>query len=506
MDDPPDPARAVHRRQGRDVGDGHRPGRHDQAGVPGRRPAPELLHRPRRDPPLDPDRRGGRRRLRAPVRPDHGRRVTRRLGEPARRDARPRSRSTASSSATAAGRSSTTSRSGSSPARSFALLGPNGAGKTTTVEILEGYRRADEGTVRVLGDDPAAAARDHRARVGLMLQGGGGIDPRMTAREVAPTPRRVPSPRRATGRRAALARRAGRRRPAGRATGGCRAGSGSGWGSRWRSSAGRSWSRSTSRRPGWTSRAGRRRGSCSGHSADDGVDGAADEPRPGRRRAGRPTGSRSSTAAGSSRWGRRRSWRAAPLRGAPVPARDSPRRDGSRRPREPAAGRRRRGGRVPRRRGRRAATRSRARRRRRRLVAALAAWCGERGALVVELRSGGASLEERYLELVGGARRVDGRATPEADVVTAAPAWRATLAMTAMELRLALRRGENARRDDRAAGRRPRLLQRRSSIVPIGTTRPVDFLLPGSIAFAVDRDEPRQPRDHDRLRPLRTAC
>jgi ABC-2 type transport system ATP-binding protein len=66
----------------------------------------------------------------------------------------------------------------------FALLGPNGAGKTTTVEILEGYRRADEGTVRVLGDDPAGAGRDHRARVGLMLQGGGGIDPRMTARDV----------------------------------------------------------------------------------------------------------------------------------------------------------------------------------------------------------------------------------------------------------------------------------------------------------------------------------
>jgi ABC-2 type transport system ATP-binding protein len=66
----------------------------------------------------------------------------------------------------------------------FALLGPNGAGKTTTVEILEGYRRADGGRVRVLGTDPAAAGRDHRARVGLMLQGGGGIDPRMTAREV----------------------------------------------------------------------------------------------------------------------------------------------------------------------------------------------------------------------------------------------------------------------------------------------------------------------------------
>jgi ABC-2 type transport system ATP-binding protein len=66
----------------------------------------------------------------------------------------------------------------------FALLGPNGAGKTTTVEIIEGYRRADGGTVRVLGIDPARADRDHRARVGLMLQGGGGIDPRMSAREV----------------------------------------------------------------------------------------------------------------------------------------------------------------------------------------------------------------------------------------------------------------------------------------------------------------------------------
>jgi ABC-2 type transport system ATP-binding protein len=66
----------------------------------------------------------------------------------------------------------------------FALLGPNGAGKTTTVEIIEGYRRPDAGEVRVLGVDPATAGRDHRARVGLMLQGGGGIDPRLTAREV----------------------------------------------------------------------------------------------------------------------------------------------------------------------------------------------------------------------------------------------------------------------------------------------------------------------------------
>ena len=40
----------------------------------------------------------------------------------------------------------------------FGLLGPNGAGKTTTVEILEGYRRPDAGSARVLGFDPPRAA------------------------------------------------------------------------------------------------------------------------------------------------------------------------------------------------------------------------------------------------------------------------------------------------------------------------------------------------------------
>jgi len=58
-----------------------------------------------------------------------------------------------------------------------ALLGPNGAGKTTTVEIIEGYRRADDGRTRVLGQDPATGGPELRARVGLMLQDGG-IDPR----------------------------------------------------------------------------------------------------------------------------------------------------------------------------------------------------------------------------------------------------------------------------------------------------------------------------------------
>jgi ABC-2 type transport system ATP-binding protein len=65
----------------------------------------------------------------------------------------------------------------------FALLGPNGAGKTTTVEILEGYRRADAGEVRVLGTDPAGGGPALRARVGLMLQNGG-MEPRARPREI----------------------------------------------------------------------------------------------------------------------------------------------------------------------------------------------------------------------------------------------------------------------------------------------------------------------------------
>ena len=38
----------------------------------------------------------------------------------------------------------------------FSILGPNGAGKTTTVEILEGFRTRDSGTVSVLGFDRVA--------------------------------------------------------------------------------------------------------------------------------------------------------------------------------------------------------------------------------------------------------------------------------------------------------------------------------------------------------------
>jgi ABC-2 type transport system ATP-binding protein len=52
----------------------------------------------------------------------------------------------------------------------FGLLGPNGAGKTTTVEILEGYRRRDEGEVSVLGHDPERPGPEFRQRIGVVLQ------------------------------------------------------------------------------------------------------------------------------------------------------------------------------------------------------------------------------------------------------------------------------------------------------------------------------------------------
>ncbi len=56
----------------------------------------------------------------------------------------------------------------------LALLGPNGAGKTTTVEMCEGFLRPDEGSIEILGLDPAAENSRVRERIGVMLQGGGG--------------------------------------------------------------------------------------------------------------------------------------------------------------------------------------------------------------------------------------------------------------------------------------------------------------------------------------------
>jgi ABC-2 type transport system ATP-binding protein len=50
------------------------------------------------------------------------------------------------------------------------LIGANGAGKTTTVECVQGLRRPDAGTLRVLGYDPVTQAEELRPLIGSQLQ------------------------------------------------------------------------------------------------------------------------------------------------------------------------------------------------------------------------------------------------------------------------------------------------------------------------------------------------
>jgi ABC-2 type transport system ATP-binding protein len=52
----------------------------------------------------------------------------------------------------------------------FGLIGPNGAGKTTTMECVQGSRRADGGTISVLGLDPRRDATALRRRIGVQHQ------------------------------------------------------------------------------------------------------------------------------------------------------------------------------------------------------------------------------------------------------------------------------------------------------------------------------------------------
>jgi len=52
----------------------------------------------------------------------------------------------------------------------FGMVGPNGAGKTTTIECVEGLRRPDRGTIRVLGLDPQRDGYELRRRIGVQLQ------------------------------------------------------------------------------------------------------------------------------------------------------------------------------------------------------------------------------------------------------------------------------------------------------------------------------------------------
>jgi ABC-2 type transport system ATP-binding protein len=55
----------------------------------------------------------------------------------------------------------------------FGILGPNGAGKTTIVECIEGLRRPDRGSIRVLGLDPQHDRTELRQQVGAQLQESG---------------------------------------------------------------------------------------------------------------------------------------------------------------------------------------------------------------------------------------------------------------------------------------------------------------------------------------------
>ena len=52
----------------------------------------------------------------------------------------------------------------------FGILGPNGAGKTTTLEIIEGLREADSGTVTLLGESPWPRNIGLLNRIGVQLQ------------------------------------------------------------------------------------------------------------------------------------------------------------------------------------------------------------------------------------------------------------------------------------------------------------------------------------------------
>jgi ABC-2 type transport system ATP-binding protein len=64
----------------------------------------------------------------------------------------------------------------------FGILGPNGAGKTTTLEVVEGLREPDSGTVTVLGERPWPRNPRLLPRIGVQLQASSFFE-RLTARE-----------------------------------------------------------------------------------------------------------------------------------------------------------------------------------------------------------------------------------------------------------------------------------------------------------------------------------
>src|SRR6476620_2333753 len=64
----------------------------------------------------------------------------------------------------------------------FGILGPNGAGKTTTLEMVEGLREPDAGTVRLLGESPWPRNPKLLPRMGVQLQATAFFE-KLTARE-----------------------------------------------------------------------------------------------------------------------------------------------------------------------------------------------------------------------------------------------------------------------------------------------------------------------------------
>jgi len=65
----------------------------------------------------------------------------------------------------------------------FGMLGPNGAGKTTTIEVLEGLRPPDSGTVEVFGLDVRTHGDSIKQRIGVQLQTVS-LYPRLTVSEL----------------------------------------------------------------------------------------------------------------------------------------------------------------------------------------------------------------------------------------------------------------------------------------------------------------------------------
>jgi ABC-2 type transport system ATP-binding protein len=68
------------------------------------------------------------------------------------------------------------------PGEFFGILGPNGAGKTTTLEMVEGLREPDSGTVSLLGQSPWPRNHQLLPRMGVQLQASAFFE-KLSARE-----------------------------------------------------------------------------------------------------------------------------------------------------------------------------------------------------------------------------------------------------------------------------------------------------------------------------------